>query len=332
MRAMVLAAGYGTRLRPLTEHTPKPLIPLFDRPLFSYHLAWLAQGGVEGVVMNAHHRADRLIEAVSAGKTPMAVEVVHEPEILGSGGGIGNVRDFFAGAGSFLVMNGDILVDLDLEDLVAFHRRRGGIATMVLRPDPDVSRFGAIGIEEDGRVRRIVSILPPWHGPLTEYIFTGIHLFEEAIFDFIEPGERGCIVHDIYPRLFAAGLPVYGFVTEGFWADLGTPRRYLDAHFELLRRPTGVYAAAVRSGRDRVHPSLWIGAEALVPEETRRTTELVVGARARIGRGARLSHTLVWAGSEVSAGVSLDQAIVTPYETIRIRTGLPAEGRDSRSV
>ncbi|RMD99078.1 MAG: NDP-sugar synthase [Deltaproteobacteria bacterium] len=316
MRAMVLAAGYGTRLRPLTEHTPKPLIPLFDRPLFSYHLTWLAQGGIEGVVMNAHHRADRLIEAVSAEKIPLPVEVVQEPQILGSGGGIGNVRNFFEGRGSFLVMNGDILIDLDLRDLVAFHRKRGGVATMVLRPDPDVSRFGAIGIEADGRVRRIVSILPPWPGPLTEYIFTGIHLFEEAIFDFIEPGKQACIVHDVYPRLFAAGLPVYGFVTKGFWADLGTPRRYLEAHFDLLRKPTGVYAEAVESGRVPAHPSLWIGRDAFVPEETRRTTDLIVGAHARIGSGARLSHTLVWAGSEIPAGVSLDQAIVTPHETI----------------
>jgi len=182
-RAMVLAAGRGTRLAPLTTTIPKPLAPVGGRPFLEHILAFLHAGGVREVVINLHHLGHLIEQHVGDGRRfGLSVRYSWEDPILDTGGGIKHAEPLLAGE-PFVVVNGDSLLELHLEEVVEAHRARGAIATLVVRPDPDASRYGLIELNDAGRVRRIVGVPRDVPGPLRGFMFPGLHVFE--------PGEFG---------------------------------------------------------------------------------------------------------------------------------------------
>lgn len=219
---MILAAGLGTRLRPLTLTVPKPLVDVGGEPLVYRSLRMLKRAGVSDVVLNLHWLGDKIRDALGSGeKFGMRLSYSFEPDILGSGGGIKKVEPLLR-EGTFFVINGDALLDLDLGALLAFHRAKGAAATMVLRPDPDCDKWGAIEIDAEQRIRQFVNKLPKTDAPLRKLMFTGVHVLEPVVFDYLRPAFSS-INEDFYPPAIKAGLPIYGYVYEGYWSDVGTP-------------------------------------------------------------------------------------------------------------
>lgn len=219
---MILAAGLGTRLRPLTYTTPKPLVDVGGEPLIFRALRMLARAGVRDVVVNLHHLGGKIQAALGAGeKFGLRIVYSEEPVILGSGGGIKAAERHLAG-GTFFVVNGDALIDVDLAALLAFHRQKNALATMVLRPDSDPDSWGAIEIDAEQRIRQFVGKLPQPHVPLRKLMFTGVHVLEPAVFGYLMP-EFSSINEVFYPRAIAEGKPIFGYVYEGYWSDVGTP-------------------------------------------------------------------------------------------------------------
>ena len=315
MRAMILCAGLGTRLRPLTHRWPKPAIPLLGQPLFRYNLAVLRAAGVREVALNTHHLPEvmRACAEEECARFGMPLTVVHEPEIQGTGGGVRGLRAFLE-QDDFLVLNGDILFAVSLSPIVAAHRASAAAATMVLMPMPAGASYAAVEADPDLRIRRIAG-----HGPggadLSPWHFTGVHVISPAVFDFMSPHGEEDINRGVYVRMIEAGKVVRGQVVDAPWSDLGTPARYLATQQDLLygrvpgdafpgASPFQANGARVR-GEGIVPPALVdgaarVGVGAVIGPGAYVSGDAAIGARARLMRCTVLGETLIEPGEEVS--------------------------------
>ena len=220
---MVLAAGLGTRLRPLTDDRPKALVDVGGRPLITYNLALLRRFGITDVIVNLHYRGDALRAALGDGSgLGLNIEWSEEDPILDTGGGIKKVQDRLRDD-DFLVLNGDTIVDLALDRLVAAHRARGAAATLVLRHDPEQARYGEIEIDGDDRIRRFLGTPARVAMPLEPFMFAGVHVMSPAVFRWMPAGGAFSMTRDTYPAMLADGAPLYGFRFDGFWRVIDTP-------------------------------------------------------------------------------------------------------------
>jgi len=239
-RAMVLAAGRGTRLAPITHSTPKPLVPVAGRPLLERLLEFLRAGGIEEVVINLHHLGHRIQEHVGDGAR-FGLHVRYSPEdpILDTGGGIKKAEPLLAGE-PFVVANGDSLLEIRLRDLIDWHRAHGGVATLALRPDPDAAGYGLVELDDADRVRRIVG-LPASAAPAARgFMFPGLHVLEPEVFRWMDADGVFSITRVTYPRLIEAGLPVFGCVTHARWITIDTPEALATADRVLRESPFAV--------------------------------------------------------------------------------------------
>lgn len=221
MRAMILAAGLGERLRPLTETTPKPLLPIAGRPILAWNLLLLKRHGITEAIINLHHLGEKVVEAMGDGRRyGMKLAYSHEPALLGTGGGIKQAEPYLKD-GPFLVLNGDTLSACDLTGLIAAHREGRALATLALREDPEAAQWGSVTTDARSRILQIKGEPP---GP---FMFAGIHVLEPAILDAIPPGPGSII--DVYIRLLGEGRPLQAYRMSGYWSDIGTPERYAQA-------------------------------------------------------------------------------------------------------
>ena len=225
MRALILAAGLGTRLRSVSGDLPKPLVPVGNRPLIHYTLLLLKRHAITEVVINLHYQGEKIRESLGDGNQfGMHVSYSEEPRILGTGGGIAKVRPFFQEQ-TFLVINADILVDIDLDKVVETHHRKKAAATLVLREDPEVDRYGAVEVDRECRIRQFLGKIPDAPQDLVKRMFTGIHVLDPKIFDYIPTGVFSPIT-DAYVAMLQKDERLFGYTMNTFWADLGTPERY----------------------------------------------------------------------------------------------------------
>lgn len=231
---MVLAAGFGSRLRPLTDHVPKPLVPVGAHPMIAYPLAVLRAAGIREVLVNLHHLGDQICTVLGNGDAyGLAIRYSAEDPILDTGGAIQKAQEFLGGD-TFVVINADILIDLPLAEVITWHRRQGALATMVLRPDPQATRYGVIEIDADSHIRRFLGQPPHVSAALRPLMFAGVHVFEPAVFDFMEPGRFG-INAVTYPRMLAAGCPLFGYAFEGYWRVVDTHAGLAEGRWDMLR-------------------------------------------------------------------------------------------------
>lgn len=226
MRAMVLAAGRGERLRPLTDSLPKPMIPVAGKPLIFYTLTYLKNCGVEEVVVNLHHLGDMIREYVGDGRQwGLRVFYSYEGTLLGTGGGIQKAAPHLCEE-AFVVMNADILVELNLHEVLRFHRENNAAVTMVLRRDPDVDRYGVIETDGFGLVRQFLGKLSVGSGPWNRLMFTGVHVLDPVVFSYMNLQKTSFSIVDVYLGMLRAGERILGYEMKGFWTDLGTQGRY----------------------------------------------------------------------------------------------------------
>ena len=217
MRAMILAAGFGTRLRPLTTTTPKALVPVAGRPLIEYGLLLLKAHGIEEVVINLHHLSEKIRVALGDGSMyGLRITYSLEDPILESGGGIKNAQPFLDGD-TFVVLNCDTIIDLDLTALLATHRKTKAAATLVLRPDPEAARYGILETDTNNRIRRFLGQPPEVNEPLLQYMFTGCQMLKPRVFAFMPEVKPFSTTRVTYPAMLHAGEPLYGFIHTGTW-------------------------------------------------------------------------------------------------------------------
>jgi mannose-1-phosphate guanylyltransferase len=289
MKAMILAAGLGTRLRPLTQKIPKALIPVGNRPLIDRDILYLKDFGVNEIVVNAHHHS-RQVAGHIQGETDFGIPIRLrvEPEILGTGGGIKNVRDFW-NKDPFIVMNVDILTNIGLEEALETHRNSGNLATLILHDDPC---FNKISIDRNLRILDIPPGYPP--GKTGRFAFTGIHIMDPEILEHIPEEEFSDIV-DCYRRLIGSGAPLGAHISRGHdWRDVGTVESYVLANREAL----GSHSFLVAPGC-RKHPSV------------RLRDWAVIGPRTTLEEDVEIRRSILWDRVRVKKGRRVMDSVVT---------------------
>ena len=244
MRAMILSAGYGTRLWPLTEDRTKPAIPILGKPLVGYVAEYLARYGCNEIVVNLHHRPESVRRALGDGsKFGVKLHYVEEPEILGTSGGIDNARALLDGE-TFIVVNGKIITDIDLNAALETHHRTRALVTLVVLPNASCERFSIVKAK-DGMLEGFGGMpsAADFIGKDPPLMFTGIQILEPAIFDYIPRGVFSHSTTDVYPQAVARGERVAIHVAEGNWYELSTIERYLEISLQLLSQ-TGAHISA----------------------------------------------------------------------------------------
>jgi mannose-1-phosphate guanylyltransferase len=311
---MILCAGLGTRLRPLTERLPKPAVPVCGVPLVHWTLALLAGAGVRRAVVNVHHLPDAMRSAAAAAARALgiALSVSEEPVIAGTGGALREARALLAGADAVLLVNGDVLFDVDLAAALAEHRASGALATMVLLPMPPGARYATVDVDASGAVRRIAGAYGPGGAALTPWHFSGVHVLSPELLAQVPAAPFECDVNrHVYPPLMASGA-VRGRVVQGYWNDLGAPARYLEAHRDVLlgRVPLRRFAAADPLATSReLSPGVRAAADARIDPAAKLMAPAFIGARCTVPAGATVSDAVLWEGTALAPGETLQHAI-----------------------
>jgi mannose-1-phosphate guanylyltransferase len=304
MQAIVLVGGKGTRLRPLTERVPKPALTLVDRPFLAYMIEWLASHGVSEVVLACGFLPDVLREALAGEeeRAGVAIRYAVEPEPLGTAGAIRFAADSLGdGLGErFLALNGDVLTDLDLSALLRAHERWGAAATIGLHPVEDSSAFGLVDSGEGGEV---LEFLEKTGDRKPGEVNAGMYVLQRSVLDLIPSGENVSIERDVFPRL--VGNRLHGLLLDGYWMDIGTPERYLQASWDILEGR--VETQVVPSG-----PDLLVDSGAQVDSSATLGPRAVVGAGCRIGPGAVVTGSVLLEGASVGENARLVDSILSP--------------------
>ncbi|HXL40414.1 MAG TPA: nucleotidyltransferase family protein [Myxococcales bacterium] len=331
---MVLCAGFGTRLRPLTDRVPKPLVPLCGVPLLRYNFALLKNAGVREIVINTHHLGATMARGAQAIASELDLDLQvsrEEKQILGTGGGVRRAQAML-GAGTFLLMNGDMIFDLDLAAALAAHRKAGAAATMVLAPYPRGATYGAVEVDAQMNVRRVAGRGAQPDPSLSKLHFTGVHVLEPELIARLPAEGESDINRTAYVRAIHDGARVHGFLQRGYWGDLGAPRSLLRAHLDVLEkriplqrfrpeadpfdgceeRAPGVFVHPTAQVEAPLAAPVLIQAGAAVAPGAVVGSGVTIGAKARIDAGAHLERAVVWEGTHVAAGERLVEQIAAP--------------------
>lgn len=331
MQAVILVGGQGTRLRPLTDTRPKPMMSVADRPFVAYQLDLLRRHGVKDVVFSCGYRPEALETYFGDGASHgLHLSYVVDPEPLGTAGAIKNAESELDPAQRILVLNGDILTDLDIAALAATHERSGALGTLTLTDVDDPSRYGLVRLFDDGRVEAFVE--KPSADELRPgepfRINAGTYLFEPGILAEIPAGVNCSIERDVFPRLAADGR-LAGHPATAYWRDIGTPESYLQANLDVLSGgvasdgPTG--SRYLGDGADVAPDAVVDGGSCIGPQAAvasgARVHASVVGAGARIGMGAQLDGAIVGAEAVIGDGARLGHGVVVG-DRARIHPGV----------
>jgi mannose-1-phosphate guanylyltransferase len=317
MQAIVLVGGEGTRLRPLTERVPKPALTLVDRPFLAYLIEWLADHGVREVVLACGFLPDVLREALAdeEERAGAAIRYVAEPEPLGTGGGIRHAADALGDDldDRFLALNGDVLTDLDVGRLLQAHDDRGASATLGLYPVEDSSAYGLVRCGERGDVLEFAEKTGRRE---PGEINAGIYVLERSVLELMPPGRRVSIERDVFPRLVGRGLN--GLRLDGYWMDIGTPERYLQATWDILER-------RVETRARPTSPGVFVDPSADVADTAQVGPRAVVGAGCRIEPGATVSGSVLLDGCIVGERARIGGSILAPGVEVDAEASLEGE-------
>lgn len=280
MRVMIMAAGKGTRLRPLTDLLPKPMVPIANRPALYHILRLLKRHGSREVVMNLHHLPEPITGYFGDGSAlEMDLSYSYEPELLGTAGGVKNNEAFLAG-GTFLVMSGDALTDIDLTGLIAAHRRNGSLATIAVKEVGDPSLYGVLVVDDDQRVVGFQE-KPSREEARSRLCNCGIYVFEPEIFEHILPGQFDDFGSRVFPDLLRRRVPFHAFSVDTYWSDVGNLTEYVRGNADAL---TGRVQVALPG--EEVRPGVWVDEGVELAPSARLEPPVVLGRGCRIGADA----------------------------------------------
>lgn len=320
MKAVVMAGGFGTRLRPLTSNIPKPMAPVATKPMMEHIIRLLKKNGISNIICLLYFQPSVITDYFGDGSHwGVKIQYVYSEADFGTAGSVKNAEHLLGEP--FIIISGDVLTDFDLTQIIQFHQRKKSEATIALTRHPNPLQFGVVMTEEDGRISRFLE-KPAWGQVFSDTINTGIYVLEPHVLSRIPPKEEFDFSKDLFPAMLKGGAPLYGCVAEGYWRDIGNLSEYLQGNMDFLEGKiqlldehfvleNGVW----KSPTARIHPGAQVIAPAVIGantqiEEGAVVEKSIIGENCRIGEGARLTDVVLWNAVEVGRFSRLQKDVV----------------------
>ncbi len=320
-KAVILVGGEGTRLHPLTHNTPKPMVPVLNRPFLEHTIAYLRKYGIENIILASSYLPEVIQNYFGDGsKLGARLTYTVENNPLGTAGAVKNAEQYLDS--TFVVFNGDIFTDFNIGDMLAFHQHKGAKATIALTWVDNPSAFGLIETDRNERVKRFVEKPSP-DQVTTNWINAGIYILEPEVLDYVPANSHYMFERGLFPFLLKKDEPVYGYTLNDYWLDMGTPEKYLLLNQDLLLLKVksalidDLSRNKVRCDKETtIHPSAKItgpaviGSGCQIDQRAHIKGPVVIGADCYIGKSASIEETVLWRGAKIGAGVSLKNCVI----------------------
>lgn len=316
MQALILAGGKGTRLRPLTVYTPKPIVPIVNRPLLLYQIDLLRKAGVTAITLSLSYQPDKIEQIMGNGsESGVNLRYVTEPSPMGTGGAYRSAAD--ASNETTIVLNGDILTDLDLNSVLRFHRESRAEATIALVPVADPTRYGVAHVDDIGRIVRFVEKPSASElSGLSNTINAGVYVLEPSILELIAADTNRSFEYHVFPEILERGLPFFGYVMSknDYWLDIGTPESYLRAHLDLLSGAVSKISVDRGSGSDvathsEIDKNSVLG-EGCTIKPGATIINSVIGPGVIIEEKAYIEDSVIWSHTRIASHAEVRSAVI----------------------
>lgn len=315
-KAMVMAAGVGSRLDPLTQKIPKPLVPVLNKPVMDILLQKLRDYGVEKVIANTHYLAEQIQNRYTK-NSPVDIhfDYIHEETLSGTAGGVKKCEFFFDDVEDFIVVSADGLHDADLDKIVKSHKESGCIATMAISAvdHAEVCHFGVVVPTKEHYVSEFQE-KPSIEEAKSNYINTGIYVFNKRIFDFIPKGEKYDFAKNVFPRLLEAGEKINTYRIYSYWSDIGTIEQYIQSNIDALSKKVLIKDPNIIRKYNSVYV---IGENTKLPEDTSLLNNVVIGKNCTIGKNVKMENVILWDNVTVADNVTLKNVVCANNTTIK---------------
>jgi NDP-sugar pyrophosphorylase family protein len=344
LKAVLLVGGLGTRLRPLTNERPKSIVPVLNKPVLEHTIAYLKHYGIRDIVITLNYLPE-VIEEYFGDGTEFGVKLTYfmEEEPRGTAGAVKNAESYLDGP--FFVLNGDIFTDLNLSDMLAFHRKRKAAATIALIQVENPSAYGVVETTANGKVQRFIEKPPPGT-ETTNWINAGTYILERPVLDMIPPGCNYMFERGLFPQLLQTGRPVFGYQYKGYWLDMGTPAHYREINRDFMKSRIScmlhknVSSKPIYNKKNLripktavITPPVVIDDDCFIGEGVKITGPSAIGRNCRIHNGVVIEDSIIWDGVTIGAGTrvkgcvistgtvipeneTIENSIVTPGQTV----------------
>ena len=316
-----MSGGIGTRLRPLTCHLPKPMVPIFNKPVMEYGIDLLKKYGVNDIAVTLCYLPEMIMDYFGDGsKFGVNMNYYIEDKPLGTGGSVKNAHEFFDG--TFIVISGDAFTNIDLKKAYNFHREKDSKATLVLSREPVPLEYGVVVTDNKGMIIRFLE-KPSWGEVFSDTINTGIYILEPEVLDYYEQGENFDFSKDLFPKLLRDSVPMYGYITEEYWCDVGDLNTYIETHADILSDEKKHYLLGKEQGKGtwigegtilekgvKIHPPIHIGKNSLIKEDAVIGPYTAIGNNCTIGEGASIKRSIIWDGVNISKNCEIRKSTI----------------------
>lgn len=304
MKAMIMAGGEGTRLRPLTCNIPKPMMPIMDKPVMEYAVELLKENGINDIGVTLQYLPDEVMNYFGDGKEfGVNIRYFIEETPLGTAGSVKNAECFLDD--TFIVISGDALTDIDLSKAIAFHKKNKCMATLVLKEVPVPLEFGVVVTENDGRIKGFLE-KPSWSEVFSDKVNTGIYILEPEIFNYFQENQKFDFSNDLFPLLLNDNKRMFGYVAEGYWCDIGNIEQYIRCHFDILKE-----LVKVKVKGERYKDGIWVGENCEVSPNAVISTPVYIGSGTKIYDGAQIGpYTILGRNNIISSSATIKRSVL----------------------
>jgi NDP-sugar pyrophosphorylase family protein len=314
MKGLILAGGKGTRLRPLTINTPKPVVPVANSPFLLYQIDLMRSGGIQEIILSLSYQPRKIEDLLKDGSDyGVWIRYAVEGTPLGTGGAFKNAEENIDS--TTVVFNGDVLTSLDLSAVIAQHRDRGAVATLVLTPVDNPSAYGLVETSQEGWVQRFIE--KPGPDEITcKTINAGIYVLEPSVLKYMPKGEAYSFERGLFPTLLEHKQPVLSFILDRYWIDIGTPQKYLEVHQDILQKKFASPRVSPSAlDRATLPPGAIVDEKSIIDQEVTirsgvRIENSVIGRNCRIDEGAQIMDSVVWSGNTIDADARVTSSVV----------------------
>lgn len=311
MKAVIMAGGKGTRLRPLTCNTPKPMVPLLNRPCMEYIIELLKRHGIYEIAVTVQYLPE-VIKSYFGDGAKFGVKLYYfdEERPLGTAGSVKNAEDFLDEK-TFLVISGDALTDFDLSRAIQYHMEKQAVATLVTTKVENPTQYGVVMTNDEGRIIRFLE-KPSWGEVFSNIVNTGIYVLDREIFSYFDKGVEFDFSKNLFPLLMSAGRPLYGYVADGYWSDIGCLSEYRRAQFDMLDSKVKVDIEG-----EQIAPRIWVGKNVRINEDVEITGPAYIGENSILAKGVKLAeYTIIGKHNNLRKNVSVCGAVLWDYNYV----------------